>query len=158
MKDLAPHPAEPIPCIHKEAMMHRGGHRTTSQGLIQILRTRSILRMDFAGVYALLTTDPVRLLDTMEKVERSNKNSAGAMRELRAHCHCVTTGRGGVYADEAVVKKGTAAHNTVYKRWSVPQEFISFVALWMPLQGKCLDDLPGFDVGFCGPVFGRMLP
>ncbi len=128
--------------------MHRGGHGTTSQGLLQILRSRSILKGDFAGVYALLTTEPTYLHDTMGKVARSNNNGAGAVCELNAHCRCQTTGAGGVYADEEVVRSGMAAHNTVYKGWSVPEEFISFVALWMPLQGKFLDDFPGFDAGF----------
>ncbi len=130
-----------------QAEMLRGGHGATSIGTVGILRSRAISKMTMAGVYGLFSNyeDFSWLLHTMGRVAKGTKNWGGALIELRARCCWQPAGWGGVEEDARIVATMTASHQSKSNgsRWCVPEEFLDFVGLWIPLNGYLCDDLPG---------------
>ena len=133
---------------NRMAQMHRGGHATTSIGMMSILSQRRINRGDYQGIYGQLTmnvTDTPSLETVFDKVARSKKNWSGAI------CDCEVRGRfeslngGGTEADNEAVAKGAIIHQTSGARWAWPQELNKFIGIWVPLTGNLLDDIYGGD-------------
>jgi hypothetical protein len=124
-----------------------GAHATTATGAVSILRDRFISKMDNAGVYALMTNEEGSkwLNFTVNKVAQMSKNLAGVVMEIRARCTFKRAGAGGYEADAALVRQLIAAHQSKsnHSRWCVPEPFVEFVGIWVPLAGKLCDELPG---------------
>jgi hypothetical protein len=136
--------------MHKEAQILQGGHGTTSIGIMGILTERRIKKMEFAGVYGLVTEHVERewLLHVMKKIAiEGKKNWAGVLVELNLRGRWERNAAGGIPADEATVRRGLASHQgkSGHGRWCLPEDLLNFVGIWVPLTGYCLDDLPGFQ-------------
>ncbi len=57
---------------------------------------------------------------------------------------------GGIEAEEALAEQGLAAHMATkpHGRWIMPEPFVNFTAIWVPMRGNCLDDVPGVMTDF----------
>ena len=73
----------------------------------------------------------------LRQVEGSAVASPGRAR------HVVDDACPGVAEEEVLVRKGIAAHSTSYKRWSLPQQYVTLTGMWVPCTGVLCDDLPG---------------
>ncbi len=131
----------------KEAYVLSGAHGTTATGAASILRSRFISKMDFAGVYALMTekAEAEWLSFTVNKVVEGGKNWAGVVIEVRARCRFAKAGYGGTDADAELVSQHVASHQSKSNggRWCLPEPFVEFVGIWVPLTGTLCDELPG---------------
>ena len=134
----------------KDASVLRGGHGTTAVGTAHILRTKFVSRMGFAGVYGLMTPEygDEWLNFTINKVAEGGKNWSGVVIELRARCRRDKSGYGGTDADAYLVNQYIAAHQSKSNggRWCLPEPFVEFVGIWVPLFGELCDELPGCRV------------
>ena len=80
----------------------------------------------------------------MFRVIEGPKNFSGLVMELQARCKYERLQNGGTWADEQVCRRGAAAHQGRGResRWLVPEPFLNFVAVWVPVTGTCGDGLP----------------
>jgi len=139
-------------CTHPWAKPLHGGHGTTEAGLGGILRDRALRRVNHEGVYAYMTdqvTGPNSdsaewLRTTMEKAANSPKNVCGILCEVQARCYFERV-PGGVGPEGEACTRGIAAHASKSNggRWLLPEPFLEFVGLWVPVHGMCCDGLPG---------------
>ena len=127
-----------------------GAHGTTDGGALAILSERRVRRMKYAGVYGYMT-DYTRSADswpwicaTIEKSAKSTKNYCGVVMELSARC-VFEKCPGGIAAEEALCSTGVAAHapKSNYGRWLLPEQYVGFAGMWVPLKGVLCDGLPG---------------
>ncbi len=133
---------------HGQAMLLRGGHGTTSNGLLGIMGEKGIRRGDYAGIYAQVTingTDRDEVATAMNRVAKGTKNWSGVLIEVECHCQWESMKSGGIWGESEIVKKGVGVHNVNGARWVLPYQFLSLSALWFPFGGHLCDDLPGFD-------------
>jgi len=124
-----------------------GGHGTTDPDAVGILRDRRFRRFKYEGIYGLMTIhcEFEWLKSTMCKVAGHTKNWSGVLMEIRAHCRFESAGYGGIEADAVLVRRGVASHQSKSNggRWMLPEPFLEFVGIWLPLEGPLCDSLPG---------------
>jgi len=121
----------------KDAWLMQGLHSTSASGAVFILRQRRLTRMQFAGVYCVLTVQPKNFedikRDVASKVLGGRRDYAGVSFELIAKGKYDSHRSGTTDTDAESVHMGRVSHmkTTTENRWCVPEDLIELHALWL---------------------------